>query len=1028
MSYQSHFCGLYYLHSVQVYQAPERKYLPQVSLSAHTTILSTTSRTTLTQNFVNPDGEKPIPELRYSFPLYDGVSVVGFTCTINKDRVIRGLVKERAEARKTFDAAVQRGETAGLLEQLPDASDVFTTTIGNVPAGAQIEVEIVYLGELKHDAEVDGIRFTIPTSIAPRYGSFPDNLLKDSKFDTKKGISIVVDAEMPAGCNIKSVQSPSHPISVSLGNTSAGTAAGAEMSLQKASATLSLSTAELDKDFILQVVATGTGNPTAVLETHPTIPNHRAIMATLVPKFNLPAARPEIVFVCDRSGSMETGTRIPDMISALQIFLKSLPVGVKFNICSFGSHFQLLFPKGSKSYDESSLKEATKYVSTMSADFGGTEMYRPLEHVLTNRYKDMPLEVFVLTDGEVWNQEELFGMINKHVDASKGAIRVFTLGIGNDVSHALIEGVARAGNGFAQTVAENEQMNSKVVRMLKAALSPHISDYTMEVKYAAEEKTDSSSDDFEIVEKVMDAMTIEVSESEKPSAPAKKPIALFDEKVDPDIDMPDVNADNSAGGKYAGVPAVAEPKMLQAPFIIPPLYSFSRTTVYMLLSPEATQRTPTSVVLRATSEHGPLELEIPIASTLGGSVGETIHQLAARKAIRELEDGRGWLYNAREAGANASLLKDKYPGRFSDMVEREAVRLGVKFQVGGKWCSFVAVEENSDQTVDVKETVQVAPPVTTDDEGGAAPARKLSKSLGGFARLRRAAPAAAPALAAAPAPAPAMQMLASSAVPPPPPPPYGGPGYGSAPKAAQSRSSSAILAREELLADVSAELSSQRSTIQHCSDSLVEKKGSGPGMLSWLSNRGSRKSEKSKKTHSPAPGAVQSLACEPMALEIDTSDAGFAMPCDDDADEERLAKEDNFSMAETSIADGRGGAGLSSSGLDAIVGSQAFSGAWSWDDKLFTSMGVQVSRLKQLVSEKESALGGKDNSALSNRLATAVVLAYLETKLAGRRDEWEMIAEKAKAWLEAELSSTAGITVDSYLKEVRDIMNGSLSA
>lgn len=28
------------------------------------------------------------------------------------------------------------------------------------------------------------------------------------------------------------------------------------------------------------------------------------------------------------------------------------------------------------------------------------------------------------------------------------------------------------------------------------------------------------------------------------------------------------------------------------------------------------------------------------------------------------------------------------------MVEREAVRLGVEFQVGGKWCSFVAVEKN----------------------------------------------------------------------------------------------------------------------------------------------------------------------------------------------------------------------------------------------------------------------------------------------------------------------------------------------
>jgi hypothetical protein len=37
-------------------------------------------------------------------------------------------------------------------------------------------------------------------------------------------------------------------------------------------------------------------------------------------------------------------------------------------------------------------------------------------------------------------------------------------------------------------------------------------------------------------------------------------------------------------------------------------------------------------------------------------------------------------------------LKKKYEGRWEELVEREAVRLGVKYQIAGKWCSFVAVE------------------------------------------------------------------------------------------------------------------------------------------------------------------------------------------------------------------------------------------------------------------------------------------------------------------------------------------------
>ncbi len=140
--------------------------------------------------------------------------------------------------------------------------------------------------------------------------------------------------------------------------------------------------------------------------------------------------------------------------------------------------------------------------------------------------------------------------------------------------------------------------------------------------------------------------------------------------------------DNTPGTKYAHIPAVGEPRLLQAPFEIPPLYSFTRTNVYLLLSPETSQKTPKSVILRGHSAHGPLELEIPVSVL--AEKGETIHQLAARKSVKELETGRGWLHHARDP-TDGKLLKERFEGRFSDMVEREAVRLGVKFQVGSKW-------------------------------------------------------------------------------------------------------------------------------------------------------------------------------------------------------------------------------------------------------------------------------------------------------------------------------------------------------
>ena len=66
--------------------------------------------------------------------------------------------------------------------------------------------------------------------------------------------------------------------------------------LQHALATLGQTTTELRKDFILLTKCASLSSPAALLEVHPTIPNSKALMVTLVPKFNLPkSAKPEVV-------------------------------------------------------------------------------------------------------------------------------------------------------------------------------------------------------------------------------------------------------------------------------------------------------------------------------------------------------------------------------------------------------------------------------------------------------------------------------------------------------------------------------------------------------------------------------------------------------------------------------------------------------------------------------------------------------------------------------------------------------------
>lgn len=464
-----HICGCHYTTGPN-HWSQQHHFLPQVQLTSHTTITPLYFTTHLTQSFRNPN-PAPLPKVRYTFPLYDGVAVNGYTISY-AGKTLKGFVKQKDVAKQTYQAAVDRGETAGLLEALP--AGVFGVTIGNVPAGTDVVVEITYCGELKHDAGVDGMRFTLPTASAPRYGDYPGEVLASDAI-AEGGISIIVDADM-AGSAIRTAQSPSHPIAVSMGVLSTAVvddnATAAPFTPSQASATLALGTAELAADFILQLTIDKLTQPLALLETHPTLPNHRAIMTTLVPSFTLPPSHPEIVFIADQSGSM-TGASNTALISALKVFLKSLPAhtGGRFNICAFGSTHRFLWPE-SQIYNENTMAPALTFIETSNAEYGGTEMLQPITAAFENRLGgDVPLEVMLLTDGAIWAEDALFAYVNEQIRCEKVDARVFALGIGEHVSHTLVEGVARARNGFAQFVTEGEGgLEKKVVRMLRGGV------------------------------------------------------------------------------------------------------------------------------------------------------------------------------------------------------------------------------------------------------------------------------------------------------------------------------------------------------------------------------------------------------------------------------------------------------------------------------------------------------------------------------------------------------------------------------
>jgi hypothetical protein len=65
------------------------------------------------------------------------------------------------------------------------------------------------------------------------------------------------------------------------------------------------------------------------------------------------------------------GTRINKAKEALVYFLRSLPQDSYFNVISFGSGTELLFPQNKK-YADQTLKDAVAKIQGFDANLGGT--------------------------------------------------------------------------------------------------------------------------------------------------------------------------------------------------------------------------------------------------------------------------------------------------------------------------------------------------------------------------------------------------------------------------------------------------------------------------------------------------------------------------------------------------------------------------------------------------------------------------------------------------------------------------------
>jgi Ca-activated chloride channel family protein len=421
------------------------------------------------QSFHNPY-KKPI-EAIYVFPLPHRAAVYEMVMQVG-DREIRGVVKERDQARRTYEAAKARGKTAALLEQ--EQPNIFTQSVANIMPGDAIEVSLRYVEDLF--SEGGNYTFSFPMVVGPRYvgGGEPVGTRKGSGWaeDTTR----IPDASRITPALLEKGLRPGHDIALRLRINGGLPLRDLEVVTHRATVSRqgSLATIELDKrdsipnkDFVVRYRLAGAEPEVGLLARRDARGGHFLLMIQPKAKMARTDVAPlEYVFVVDNSGSM-SGFPIQQAKAVVSRCLNNLTARDKFQIIKFAGSPDQFAPEAVPA-TKSNIETAINYVDKMQGG-GGTEFIPALKLALGARKSaDRSRIVLFITDGYIGYESEVLKFLREN---GKGS-NLFALGVGSSVNRYLIDGMARIGVGQPFYLLNTEAASTVVSQIFRTISQP----------------------------------------------------------------------------------------------------------------------------------------------------------------------------------------------------------------------------------------------------------------------------------------------------------------------------------------------------------------------------------------------------------------------------------------------------------------------------------------------------------------------------------------------------------------------------
>ncbi|WP_407519566.1 marine proteobacterial sortase target protein [Methylobacterium oryzisoli] len=457
---------------------------PQFATDIAVEVSGPTARAVVTQAFRNTTGEWV--EGTYVYPLPEDAAVDSMKLVVG-ERVIVADIRERAAARRDYEAARRSGRAAALTEQ--ERPNVFTNSVANIAPGETVLVQITYQQPVRLSGGTHALR--VPLVVAPRYSPAPPLVAPAAEApDSQAGSTdpvpdraritppvldpaahapvnpVTLGVTLRAGFPLGPVRSGTHPVRIE------------ETGPESRRITLDAGPVPADRDFELTWEAAPGRAPTVGLFRE-RVGADEYLLAVLAPPSG--GAMPpqaaqrlprDVVFVIDNSGSM-AGASMRQAKASLLLALDRLDPSDRFSVIRFDDTMERLFPEPVPA-DAANLGLARRFVAGLEAR-GGTEMLAPLRAALADPHPDETgrvRQVIFLTDGAIGNEEQIFSAIV----AGRGRSRLFMVGIGSAPNGHLLRHAAELGRGSDTVIGAIDQVAERTRALFAKLENPVVTD------------------------------------------------------------------------------------------------------------------------------------------------------------------------------------------------------------------------------------------------------------------------------------------------------------------------------------------------------------------------------------------------------------------------------------------------------------------------------------------------------------------------------------------------------------------------